>query len=428
MNLYQEWSFKENPFQPTALAPDSSGEALLVGREGELNAVISRICNPPAAVTLEGENGIGKTSLVNVAAYRCFSQYFKSSDTLPLYIPCSSKFQLSSTKDPEDFIDEVLVAVAQTLLHRAHHLDSLGYTLPSDSRLINTWLNSPYIESFTIALGPLGGGNNVTPNTSRGFERSGFRQRLQHWLTELFPSPNDGGVICIIDNLELLEESSKAIQLIEGLRDSLFSFPGIRWVFCGALGIVRSMVSTPRLLGYFHQPIQVSGIDAKYAPEVFARRIDHFRASPEAYMPITSTGFNFIYGILNNNLRNSLFHCDQYCQSVYESADLPISDDDKDKRFFDSIERESLQIRKEAFDKLQPRAKKLFNDIVDRGGMLSPSHYAEYGFNQMPGMRPYIKILEGSGLLISSKDENDSRRKSISVTSHGWLVSYSLKK
>jgi len=46
-----------------------------------------------------------------------------------LFIPCNEQFQLTANKDPEDFIDEVLMAVAQTLLKRGKELSERGYNV-----------------------------------------------------------------------------------------------------------------------------------------------------------------------------------------------------------------------------------------------------------------------------------------------------------
>lgn len=41
-------------------------------------------------------------------------------------------------------------------------------------------------------------------------------------------------------------------------------------------------------------------------------------------------------------------------------------------------------------------------------------------------MRPHVKDLEDAGLLVSTQDEGDKRRKTIQITPKGWLVNYAL--
>jgi hypothetical protein len=92
MSIYEEWGFSSNPFQTTALPPDSLGRSLLVGRDQELTVLRRRLENPPRIPTLEGLNGVGKSSLVNVAAYTCYMDFLED-PAKPMLIPCRRLFQ-----------------------------------------------------------------------------------------------------------------------------------------------------------------------------------------------------------------------------------------------------------------------------------------------------------------------------------------------
>lgn len=199
---YVEWGFSSPPFTQTALPADEIGSSLLIGRDKESARVQRLLASPPKTVTVEGPNGVGKTSLVNVSAYRALVQATED-DRFPLVIPCEESFQLSADGDIEEFIDNVYYAIAQTLIKYAHRLRDDGYNVP-DSGPMDRWLNSPQIASFSAGAGvfSLGGGRET--NTGEGFSRSGFRLEIRNWLSSIFPSPADGGVVCVIDNLELL--------------------------------------------------------------------------------------------------------------------------------------------------------------------------------------------------------------------------------
>ena len=66
-------------------------------------------------VTIEGLNGVGKTSLINVAVYRHFKDRL-SSERGPLLIPCRTQFQLETDENAEAFSRRVIIEVMQTLL------------------------------------------------------------------------------------------------------------------------------------------------------------------------------------------------------------------------------------------------------------------------------------------------------------------------
>ena len=115
MNIYSDWGFTENPFQQTRLLPNAQGARLLVGRDAEVQALLKRLLNPPKLALLEGANGVGKTSLINVTVFKAFSAFIQD-PTQPLLIPCTKSFQLEVGKDVNSFCDEVFLEVAQTLL------------------------------------------------------------------------------------------------------------------------------------------------------------------------------------------------------------------------------------------------------------------------------------------------------------------------
>ncbi len=427
MIIYREWGFLENPFRTIPLPSTKEGKELLVGRDKESKRFLTRLYNPPSLVTVEGLNGVGKTSLINVSIYESYESFFEGNSEI-LFIPCERTFQLSSAKEPEEFIDEVLIEVAQTLIKRSEELQNLGFTIPENSKQVDNWLNKTHIETFQGTLGPLGIGKSSETNTSKGFERSGFRAAIRKWLEDIFPYGINGGVVCIIDNLEILETSSKAKKSIEELRDLLFNFRGIRWVLCGALGIVKSLAATPRLEGLLHDPIDILEIEQKYATQIFDTRIEYSKRRDDYYMPLSADSFEVLFDVLNQNIRNTLAECDQFCMYVYDNELKLQSEDEKDTEFISWLDEKSSSNFGSIKNQLKPRALKLFKDIISHGDSFSPSDYNTFGFNSVSAMRPQIKDLEDVGVIQSSKDETDSRRKSIQLTSKGYFVGYAMNK
>jgi hypothetical protein len=429
MNIYQEWGFKDSPFQTTALPASELGDSLLVGRNNELSSLLRRMYNPPKIVTVEGLNGVGKTSLVNVAAYQAYKKHLDDHNS-PLLIPCNRTFQLRPDHVAEDFIDEVLMAVGQTLIDRAKILKDHGESIKTGA--MDKWLNSPQLQTVqgSISILAIGGGGGVSSetNTSSGFQRSGFRKEILKWLSDLFPSPHDGGVICTIDNLELLQTSEMARKLLEQLRDELLTVPGLRWVLCGALGIVLGTASSPRLEGFLHTPIEIGGVDEALANEILSSRIKTFALDGrQPYIPLLPEDFENLYDILNKNLRSVLGRTDNYCQWVADQ-DLPKDDNQRHALFDEWLTMESRNAHKSVLSQLRPRAWEVFKHSVVLNGVFSPSDYEDFGFNSIPAMRPHVKDLEDAGLLVSTQDEGDKRRKTVQLTPKGWLVNYEIQK
>lgn len=430
-SFYNNWGFIANPFQITPLKADEEGYELIAGRDKELKTIIQKLKNPPKVVTIEGSIGIGKTSLVNVATYKLFEEY-KSKNSTQLFLPCIKSFQLDNNHSSDDFILDVLLSVCQTLLK---YNDELSEYRP-DIRItkeLNQWLNSPMLKghqgSFSISIPGVGGvgggtGNSISTNNATGFLKSGFQKTVIDLLSNLFPS-GIGGVVCIIDNLELLDETAKAKKLLEELRDRLLNTVGIRFVICGALGMVRGVFSSQRLEGILSKPIEIKAIDQKYSEEIFEKRRTHFALdSSDYYLPIEVSSFNNLYIINNENIRNTISATDEYCSWIVEKEYHPISEDEKTDRYTEWFSNEGLS-KLEAVEKsMNDRLWSILVKAKELGGEFSQSDYEIFGYKSAQAFRPSIKRLEEVNLFQSIKDDTDKRRKTISVTTSGFIVYY----
>jgi hypothetical protein len=424
-SIYEPWGFGENPFTTRPLQADDIGAQLLVGRDAEAAAVIRRIETPPKAATLEGPNGVGKTSLVNVVVYRAYKEYLAQGRG-DLLIPAGKTFQLKSDADVDSFAEEVLFEVAQTLLRRS---EVLKQELPESSSAVSRWLNSPQLASWQagiqVAVVGASMGRTAETNTSKGFARSGFRQLVEQWLEQAFPGGKGGGVVCILDNLELAETSTRAKQLLESLRDPILTAPGLRWVLCGSSGIVRSVVSSPRLEGILHTPLEIDAIADQYARAVLTSRAKAFAVRKNEYLPITEEDFQALYDCLRGNLRNALSKADDFCMWVAERGVQPMEKQPKRDLFNVWFSGECDRAAAAADQRLGNRAWKTFDIAVGKGGSFSPSDYEDFEFESVQALRPSVRDLEQVELLVSTQDDTDKRRKTVQVTPKGWMVARS---
>jgi hypothetical protein len=417
---YSDWGFKAPPFQTTSLPASEIGERLLVGRNKEIGQLISRIESVPKLSTIEGLNGVGKTSVVNVASYKMYRDHIEGGKGA-LYIPCRKIFQLDPTRDIQDFIQSVLMEVAQTLIERIQQVKNSGKLVWTQE--VDRWLNSPQLVSYSAGVWVVQGGAQRETNTGAGYEQSGFRKAVTTWLETIFPTPESGGVICTIDNLELLQSSDAARDMLERLRDELFNIPGIRWVLCGSLGIIYGVVSSPRLEGYLHKPIEISEIGDSHAVEILKSRIDAYAGSAY-YIPLLPVHFEALYNILRGNLRSVLSYADDYCQWVMDRKQ-PGTDGEKEVYFQEWLSEQSGSAFTAVRQELRPKAMEVFGRACEKI-VFSPSDHNDFGFNSIPAFRPHIRDLESVGLLVSTQDEGDKRRKTIQVTPKGWMVKHHL--
>jgi len=70
MSVWDRLGFSENLYATPPLAGTASGSRLLVGRDAEIDDLREHWASYDTHFSIEGANGVGKTSLVTVAAYR----------------------------------------------------------------------------------------------------------------------------------------------------------------------------------------------------------------------------------------------------------------------------------------------------------------------------------------------------------------------
>jgi DNA-binding MarR family transcriptional regulator len=369
--------------------------------------------NAPRLPTLEGANGVGKTSLVNVTAFRAFEQHV-THGTGPLLIPCNTAFQLKREQPADSFLKEVYPAIAQSLVSFRDLQNTFGEVSDTAAR----WLTAP-------------AGDEVRRILNSGAAEGKFEalaERTLAWLREIFVDSQDGGVVCTIDNMELLQESEVARTTLEELRDTVLVTPGLRWVLCGAAGIVRSVVSSPRLEGHLHTPLEIREMPHEAAGEILPARVRAFAAAGRPqYLPLDGRDFESLYRLLRGNLRAALGQADSYCTHVAESGELPDSAEAKRGAFAAWFKDELAKVSAAIQDKLPPRTMRVFKRAVELGGSFSPGDFADFGFESNAALRPHVKSLEEVGVFASVREDADKRRKTITILPKGWLFEAALE-
>lgn len=421
MSVWERLGFRENLYTTDVLPGNEEGSRLLVGRDEEVAELQDHWASYDTHASVEGDNGVGKTSLVAVAAYRDMAARSKARQ--PLIIPMGEVFQL--TPDSTGFQQKVYLALARALLTNEKRLGRAGYPV-GDLADLRQWLDSPTNKARAASgtvLGVGGGGSySNASSTSVGFTDNGLVELVNSNLTAIFPSRAAGGFVSVLDNMELLSTSQAARQRLEEMRDTVLSIPGVRWVLCGANGIVRSAVGSPRLTGRVADPIRLEPLRREDVPEVIRRRIQEFNTTLVNDAPVEPDGFLHLYRVLNNNLRIALKHAGEFTK-WYDRNYRGSSSEDRLK-LLEIWLTEQADAYAADTSSLTKRTWQLFDDLIEYGGTCSPSQFEQFGFANREGMRAYVKYLEDANLATSEIDKDDSRRRTIAITPNGWLVRY----
>ena len=424
MAMWDDLGFEGNLYDTAPIPPTPEGASLLVGRKKELRKVENRLTSSNQHLLIEGDSGVGKTSLISIAAFKLAQKFYEGTSD-PAIIPVKSTFQLSPNLDVRDFKRNVLYEVVRAFEENYDVLKRRGFSVPEDVKRVSSWLSDPVFKGpeFGVQLAGFGGnyGNSSEPNTSLGFSDSGFENVVERWLENCFPSVENGGFVCVIDNMELLETSKKARDLLESMRDTCLNIKGIRWVLCGARGIIGSVTASPRLEGRLHDLLKVEPIADEAVPLLIEKRILSYRKNEAAVAPVGAKGFGYLYDLFGNNLRSALSYSTKFSTYCYEE-EVVLTDDNRDEILRNWVENTAKEIYSNI--SLTPKTWEVFDGIVARGGKCSPNDYESFNFSSNQAMRPKVRDLEEINLTVSSVDESDRRRKTISLTSNGWLVSH----
>ncbi|WP_375699396.1 hypothetical protein [Pseudophaeobacter sp. TrK17] len=420
---YRELGFSSDPFSNKALQQDDLSERLMVDRESEVSKLLRRIQESSKIPTIEGQNGVGKTSVLNIALHRAFSRS-KSNKDEPLLIPCRCSFQIGKDKSAEDFLDELYLQVALTLIEQEDSLRAPpGYSKAPNEKRIKAYIDSPIIKSFTATIMGNGGGYNAAPNASKGWDKVGFRAAVEDWLRLLFPSAETGAVVCVLDNLELLHSSKSAREVIETLRDTAFSIDGLKWILCGSSGVVRGIAASPRLVGWLHKPLNIQELSDTVGGEVYDKRVKGFRIKEDAELPLTRANFITLFDMFNGNTRFALDEAGEFCTWAFDELE------DAGRIASDAFERwmsEELEANHaEIFVYFEGRDEEVFEAIC-QVEIFTPGEHESLGVSDK---REFLNILDKFvkfGLIVSSLDQDAPEDAVFEITPKALKLQYFL--
>ncbi|MBC2934302.1 MarR family winged helix-turn-helix transcriptional regulator [Nocardioides sp. zg-1228] len=428
-SVWREFGYRGNLYSTDPIEVSNEGRALLVGRETELAKIARQLSGGASVIALEGDFGVGKTSLAAAAAYDATGWRATGG---PLFIAAKSRLSLRPDDTRDSFERRTMRVVAAALIEAAELLRGEGRALGAVDAM-NRWLNEPEAVSrngqVSVSVLGSGGGGGLgttrTPNETQGFAEDGMIALVDEWLKQAFPDRESGGVICFLDNLEELRDSATALAVMEPLRDALFKRPGLRWIVGGAQGMVRAAYSSPKMTGVFLNPIDVYPLSDDVAPAVIGARALALRESDDAFPPVSEQAFAHLYVSIGKNLRYALNLAERYSFDQDAEALRAVTGAERDAQFGESILREADAVYGSYASNLTKADWKVFDTLLrEKSGSCSPSDFNAFGYAAMPPLLVRVRKLESAHLVSYTTDDADQRRRTISVTDHGRLAYY----
>ncbi|MFE5676704.1 hypothetical protein ACFQ7B_14910 [Streptomyces erythrochromogenes] len=415
MEIWTDLGFTQSPYSTDSLPPTAIGERLLVGRESHTRRLINRLSSSSSHVTIEGDAGVGKTSLMTVASYRMKRNSDKS--RLPIMLPVDERFQIAANGGTSLLEAKVYRAIAAAFIQYHDDLKSWGYRTPKVKE-IDKWMNSPLMTSISGGINVAGlgfsGGRGESSNSA--FAESGLANTVHAWIKECFDPPGCGYFVCVLDNLELLVSSDAARQVLEEIRDTILAEPGLRWIICGARGVVRTAVASPRLQGRLCRPIKVEPLSKDDAIRALEARIEEFSLGGSP--PVGPVGFQYLYEVLRCNLRDTLQACEDFSFWLHDEGIIGGGERDH----LELLQSWLAQVSDEYSTRegVSAASWRLLDDMAENGGACQFDDFDLFGFGDRGEMRRRAKELEENNLTQISPDDAGTF-----MVSSGWLARFS---
>lgn len=399
--LWAAFGFRKSPYNTRALSSEE-GECLLVGREDEVNWLIRQLKNSPRIPILIGDNGVGKTSIANVAAYKLSTESIEADQRF--LVLDLNKLTGLEFKASKDFEQALYYEIVLLLLHEKAFLRQRGISI---IYIFYVWLRK-WISGVSAG--------NIELDISKRTDF--FCQVAQKWLEKCFESTDKGGIICIIDNLESIGTSSQVQKTLEYFRDKLFSAHGLRWILCGTSISVNGVLASPLLDGYI-KPKKIAPICEEKAPELVQCRIDYYKTDLTPQSPVDKELFQNIYvNVVNKQLRMALDLCEDFAEHLFVN---------ESRRALDRSHELELWLKQKGgrpdtpVGELSERTLDLFINIADFGGECMSSDYQLIGANSVKDLDDISEPLISFCLLVKIETDNGFMLR---VTKNGWLVCY----
>ncbi len=413
-NWWKEFGYTESPYLTEALSSER-GSKLLVGRDNDVAYLIEQLASNSRVPLLIGDNGVGKTSIANVAAYRMGLGHAGGSAKYFVIKPLQIRHPFSL----EQFEQNLYLEIARALVAEHSFLTQKGV----NGTVINSLRDALFKPSFTDR----GGGVNIgfiglsasQSTTLNSSVETILKLNVLDWLHKCFSGPDGGGVICIIDSLELGGTPTEVRRVLETLRDPFFDATGLLWVLCGTPAAVEGALTSSVLDGRL-APRRIESVDQDLAPELVRRRLNYFGGTG-ALPPVDEKGFRYIYAVVHSRLRTALGLCEEFAWFLYSNRKRRATSQDWSKTSeiwlkqlaADSIDRPT-DVPKESWD--------LFDLITDLGADIRSSNPKVVNMDNVRQLDETAGPLVQKGLL--QRTEMDAGGFMLSVTKAGWLVNF----
>lgn len=289
-NVWEEYGFASNPYEPTPLPPTGEMAELFVGREEELEQLGTFLVSEDrGGIFVEGHIGVGKTTLVNMAQH-----HVRSETRHATLLPSVRVVEVQNGMSSEIFLLTVLSNALQSLRHLMPNVAK-----DKEYQRLNGVVAQGLLRSgaANLNVGPVGfgGGKALQPTTPEAMPLPTIQGHLGE-LQALASTHGFDKLVMTVNNLDVVDPAFFA-ELMHAVRDSTLTVTGILWVFVGPVGIRSLIEQRARRVSELlvSQPVRLGPLTLQQVLAITQARLKRFRATPKALKPVEESVIEFLY-------------------------------------------------------------------------------------------------------------------------------------
>lgn len=349
---WKSWGFLGNPFDTKALSVYSKPlniSKAFVGRSMETNeskSLLNLIRNPGGGcVIVEGDIGVGKTTLVN---YHRYLWEYEAEDKI---LSTVREIPVYSNWEAKDFLIEILGHLTNRLLKVFEKRKLSPGVLLQKLQTFNQIFYQESIEGQASFMGSGLGYAKKTQFNTPSISESQLVLYIEELLIEI-KQIGYKGVILHFDNLELLthQEVQKCQYLFEQIRDIL-QLPDIYYIFVCKTGFFSQAISpSERVRSIMGWPIKVPPLTCAQVIEAINIRYELLSIKRgKGIKLITDSYVRKLYQLYSGKIR---FIMDSITQLGLQYSHNPhtLSEEEAEKAIIDIVKLKTNQLSKKEYE------------------------------------------------------------------------------
>lgn len=399
-DIWEEYGYDRNPFEPRALSATGEDAHLFVGREPEVDQLATwYLSNRGGGVVAEGPIGVGKTTLVNMAHHVAHKHEGR-------ILPCLKTVETQDGMTPQAFLLEVLA-------HVLYSIRRMDPKVATNKTFIG--LNQTVEQGMVVSRGWHGQASVLGTGGGGGFKATrsqtqpeGLTMMAVHGYLEQFRAlANERGydrILVSINNLDIVDMDVFK-GLLQAVRDSSLALENYLWTFIGPVGLRTELgdAGAKRVSELLRgAPIELGPLTFAQVMEAVRARLDAHAKSNEAIDPVNEEVIRFLYEASSGEIRYVLNRCGDIVEAVTKHLPEPQTVTlEKAKWVLRDIVAPSIEQTG-----LKPKEEAVLRRIAQQR-RVQGKDFADYGFKQYQGLFNHISSLAHKGLLVKERSGRD---------------------